>query len=151
MLILDEARKLQAKYQRNAILKFSVISILILTVMFMLIEFTDYLTRYRALYAVFIVLFFVTVKYSKVYVLLQHKEFVGTVEYSNINMEPVKRYASHQPGANYTSDDVPVLDLIVVNNKGKKLRKTIEYNWMWGENNVGCKVTILRFIDQPFK
>ena len=38
MLILDEARKLQAKYQRNAILKFSVISILILTVMFMLIE-----------------------------------------------------------------------------------------------------------------
>lgn len=149
MLTLDEARKIQSKREKNSIAKFLLFSIIILTAMFLLIGFTDYLTQYKALYAVFIVLFLVTVKYSKIYVLLQHKEFVGTVEYSNINMEPVKRYASHQPGVNYTSDDVPVLDLMVVNNKGQKLRKTTEYNWMWGEYKAGCKVTVLRFIDQP--
>lgn len=151
MLTLDEARKLQAKYQRNAVLKFTVSLTAILTAMLLIFKFTDYLAKYSVLYAVFAVLFLLAVKYSKIYVLLQHKEFVGTVEYSNINLEPVKKYASHQPGVSYTTDEVPVLDLIAVNDKGRKLRKTVAYNWAWGEYKAGCKVTILRFIDQPFK
>lgn len=150
MLSLDEARKLQAKYQKSAVLKFSVFTVIILAALFLTLNFTDYLTQYASLYAVFAVLLLLAVKFSKIYVLFQHKEFVGTVQYSNLKMEPVKKYNSHQAGTTYQTNDVPMLDLIVLDDKGKKLRKTVEYQWGWAcQFPAGSRVAILRFIDQP--
>lgn len=80
---------------------------------------------------------------------IQRKEFFGGIEYSNVKVEHVKQYASHQAGVTYNAIDVSVLDLIVVNENGKKLRKEFTYDWRWGDYIVGHQVYILRFVDRP--
>ncbi|MBE6692795.1 MAG: hypothetical protein E7586_05700 [Ruminococcaceae bacterium] len=77
------------------------------------------------------------------------KEFVGVIKYSNVTVENVKKYASHQPGATYDTTEVRMMYFVVSDEK-RTVRKTIEYDWHWGDFYEGQTVAVLRFIDRPF-
>lgn len=149
MLTLEEARKTQEKIQKKTVIKFFVYMSLIIAAFTIIFAFTDYFEKYSVLYALFIVLFFLACKYSNIHYLFRPKEFTGVIKYCNITIEQAKKYATHQPGAKYASSEIHMLDIIIENDK-KTLRRTIEYDWHWGEFREGQTVTILRFIERPF-
>ncbi len=149
MLSLQEARDLQAKVQKQILTRFTTYFLMISVAVFLLYRFV--ISEYSAVIAFGIVMLFLSVKSTKIHLFLRRKEFVGTVAYSNIVVEPVKRYASHQAGATYASYDVAMLELIVADEGGKSLHVNVGYNGAWGEYKIGDKVAVLRFVDQPIR
>lgn len=148
-MTLEEARQKQARLQKQTITKFSIYMTLIIAAFVTLLAFTDYFTKYPILYAIFLIFLYLACKSSKIYYLFRPKEFVGVITYCNVTVENVQAYASHQPGAIYSINEVSMLDFVVVKNK-RKVRKNIEYDWHWGDFYEGQTVALLRFIDRPF-
>ncbi len=149
MMTLDEARQKQAKLQKQTITKFSICMTLIIATFVVLFVFTDYFEKYSILYALYLIFFYLACKSSKIYYLFGPKEFTGIIQYCNITLVQAKKYATNQPGAKYASNEIFMLDIIIENGK-KTLRRTIEYDWHWGEFREGQTVVILRFIERPF-
>ncbi len=130
--------------------KFCGFLLLAVAIWCVLFFFTEYLAKYAALYAIFPILLVVGAKTSNIFAFLKKKEFAGKVVESNVKMVTARRYgASNQPGTTYAASDVPVLEIIVENDMGKRVCKTTPYQWAWGEFNSGMRVCLLRFIDQP--
>ena len=152
MITLEQAKKLQKKRSKACFLKFGVFVLLSAVIWCVLFFCTSYLTEYAALYILFPALLFVGAKSSRLFVLLQKKEFCGKIVNSNIKMTTARRYgASNQPGTTYAAGEIPVLEITVENDNGKRFYKETPYQWAWGEYKPGMQVCILRFIDQPVK
>ncbi len=150
MFSIEMAREQQRKKQKTVLLKFVGLLALLLAVLVAMALFTVYLQQYPVLYFVFALLAFLTGKSSGIFGFLEAKECEGIVVESTVKMEPQRRYAaSNQPGTNYASHDVPVLTLTVETAQKKRKRKTVPYQWAWGEYPAGEKVALLRFVDRP--
>ena len=132
MMTLEEARQNEVKLQKQTIIKFSVYVVLIIAAFVALHVFTDYFEQYTVFYPIFALLFILACKYSKIYYFLRPKEFIGVIKYSNVTIENVKTHASHQAGSTYNTKEVRMLHFVVSNDK-KTVRRTIEYDWHWGE------------------
>jgi hypothetical protein len=149
MLSLQEAREIQAKEQKHSLTRFSAYFLMIAVAGCLIYKF--FFSDYSALIAFGVVLLFLVAKSTRIHLFFRRKEFVGAVVYSNIVVEPVKKYASHQAGATYASYDVAMLELIAADENGKSLRINVGYNGAWGEYKIGDKVALLRFVDQPIR
>jgi hypothetical protein len=149
MLTLEQAKELQSKRSKACVGKLCIFVLTAAVVWFVIFFFTEYLTVAVALSCV---LLCVGIRVSKLPAFLQKKEFVGTVIDSNIKMVTARRYgASNQPGTTYAASEVPVLEITVENDAGKRICKETPYQWAWGEFKPGMQVCLLRMIDQPIK
>ena len=150
MLTLEKAREIQGKRCKASLLMFGGFVLLSAVSWGVLFFFTDYLNQYRSLYVAFPVLWLIGAKVSRVHILLCRKEFTGKVVDSNIKMTTARRYGtSNQPGTTYAASEIPVLEITVENDVGKRVCKETPYQWAWGEYKPGQEVALLRFIDQP--
>ena len=150
MVTLKQARELQKKRSKACLLKFSVFVLITAAIWCVLFFFTDYLTKYAALYILFPALLSIGVKTSRLFIFLQKREIFGKVVDSNIKMTTARRYgASNQPGTTYAASEIPFLEITVETPAGKRVRKETPYRWAWGEYMPGQEVALLRFIDQP--
>ena len=149
MLTLEHARELQSKRSRVCLCKFCSFLLLAIAIWCVLFFFTAYSTVATALFGI---LLCVGIRVSKLPAFLQKKEFTGKVVDSNVKTVTARRYgASNQPGTTYAASDVPVLEIAVENDMGKRVYKTTPYQWAWGEFKPGIQVCLLRFIDQPVR
>ncbi len=152
MLTLEQAKEIQRKRSKDCLLKFGGYVLLAVALWGVLFFFTDYLAKYGALYAVFPLLLLVGAKMSKLLEFLQKNEFIGKIVDGDIKMVTARRYgATNQPGATYAASDMPILEITVENDVGKRVYKTTPYQWAWGEFKPGMQVCLLRFIDQPVR
>ena len=152
MLTLEQAKEIQRKRSKDCLLKFDGYVLLAVALWGVLFFFTDYLAKYGALYAVFPLLLLVGAKMSKLLAFLQKKEFIGKIVDGDIKMVTARRYgATNQPGTTHAASDMPILEITVENDVGKRVYKTTPYQWAWGEFKPGMQVCLLRFIDQPVR
>ena len=127
MLTLEQARQLQSKRSKACLCKFCGFVLLAVVVWCALYFFTAYSTVAVALFGV---LLCVGIRVSRLPAFLQRKEFVGKVVDSNIKMVTARRYgASNQPGTTYAASEVPVLEITVESETGKRICKTIPYQY----------------------
>lgn len=146
---LREARERQKEIQTKVIIKISLYTASILAFVFCIHFFTDLFGLYPALYALPVVLFLFALKNSRALEFLQPKEFIGTVKYCNIALEPQKKYASGQAGVGYDSYDVPMMQIIAINSQGRKYARDFQCRGNFGEFKEGDRIAVLRFIEIP--
>lgn len=98
MLTLDEARKIQAKREKSAIIRFAAWLVVIIAVTITVYLLFDYFQKYIVLYLVPAVCVFLNIRKSKIYFFLFPKEYSGNIKYCKLYIRIEKAVLSHQPG-----------------------------------------------------
>lgn len=147
MLTLKEARTIQKKRERKAIISFISSVLFILIGSFILFNFTEILTVSTIFYLIPIGLLGVAVKNTKIYKFFNSKEFTGKV--LRMDVYPVK-VGSIKGDDIYEQDWGEALEIsIIVDNNGRSKSATLYASKDTARLSVGDTVTILRFIDTP--
>lgn len=147
MLTLNEAKKIQKERERKAILVFCISVALTALITFLLIKFTTLFSISSAFYLIPIGLLALTVKKTKVYLLLTAREFRGKVV--RLDVYPVKT-GNIKGEHTYETRQGEALEVAIYIDNGKRTKlKEMYASPLTYQISVGTELSLLRFIDQP--
>lgn len=152
MLTLAEARKVQRERSEKAITKFGVfvlLDALAILLAFLLSRGGSDMRTSGAIIAAALLALAYQIKITEVYLFFTPREFTGTVEFYDVQVENVRDNLSNLPGDRYKMYDVAYGEMIVKDSSGRSKRKKFLYTEEYTKIDVGTTVTILRFIDRP--
>ena len=147
MLTHKEAKEIQRKREKKAIIGFFWSVLFIALGTFCLLQFTSIFEISSGFYLIPIVLFALSVKNTKIYLFLTAKEFRGKVV--RLDLYPVKT-GKVKGEHTYETRQGEALEAAIYVDNGKKTKlKEMLATPIVYQISVGTELSLLRFIDQP--
>ena len=146
-MTLNEARTLQKQREKKAIIGFLCSILFIAIGTFCLLQFTNVFEISSGFYLIPIVLFALSIKNTKIYLLLTAREFVGSVV--RLDVYPVK-VGKVKGEHTYETRQWEALEVAIFVDNGKRTKLKETYSSpITAQIGIGTRVALLRFIDQP--